>query len=104
MALQSLNFSVMNPHAPQTENLLKEAEQTITTLEQMTSADPSDVCTLRGFLYMVRIVQNPAQNGQRYYLDVMQNFEKALKLNPDNQLAKQLQQKFLEGMKQQTEK
>ena len=104
MALQSLNFSVMNPHAPQTENLLKEAEQTITTLEQTTSADPSDVCTLRGFLYMVRIVQNPAQNGQRYYLDVMQNFEKALKLNPDNQLAKQLQQKFFEGMKQQTEK
>lgn len=34
-------------------------------------------------------------NGQRYYLDVMQNYEKALKLNPENQLAKQLQQKFL---------
>ena len=102
MALQSLNVSVMNPHAPQTENFLKEAEQTITTLEQMTSADPSDVCTLRGFLYMVRIVQNPAQNGQRYYIDVMQNYEKALKLNPDNQLAQQLQQNFLEGMKQAT--
>ena len=62
----------------------------------------SDICTLRGFLYMVRIVQNPAQNGQRYYIDVMQNYEKALKLNPENQLALQLQQKFLEGMKQQT--
>lgn len=41
--------------------------------------------------------------GQRYYIDVMENFEKALKLNPDNQLAKQLQQKFYEGMKQQTD-
>ncbi len=51
---------------------------------------------------MVRIVQNPAQNGQRYYIDVMQNYEIALKLNPDNQLARQLQQKFFEGMKQQT--
>jgi 5S rRNA maturation endonuclease (ribonuclease M5) len=51
---------------------------------------------------MVRIVQDPDQNGQRFYIDVMQNFEKALKLNPDNQLAKQLQQKFFEGMKQQT--
>ncbi|MBP5426236.1 MAG: hypothetical protein J6Y33_09250 [Prevotella sp.] len=102
MALQSLNFSVMNPQAQQTENLLKEAEQTIATLEQMKTADPSDVCTLRGFLYMVRIVQNPAQNGQRYYIDVMQNYEKALRLNPDNQLARQLQQKFIEGMKQQT--
>ena len=99
MALQSLNFSVMNPHAEQTENLLADAEQTINQLEQK-DANQSDICTLRGFLYMVRIVQDPAQNGQRYYMNVMQNFEKALKLNPDNQLAKQLQQKFMEGMKQ----
>ena len=103
MALQSLNFSVMNPQAPQTENLLAEAEQTIGKLEQMKASDQSDICTLRGFLYMVRIVQNPAQNGQRYYLDVMQNYEKALKLNPENQLARDLQQKFFEGMRQQTE-
>ena len=102
MALQSLNYSVMNPQAPQTENLLAEAEQAITTLEQMKNASQSDVCTLRGFLLMARIVQNPRQNGQRDYLDVMQNYEKALKLNPDNQLAKQLLQKFIEGMKQQT--
>ena len=102
MALQSLYFSVMNPHAPQTDNLLAEAEQTIMKMDLMKNADPSDVCTLRGFLYMVRIVQNPAQNGQRYYLDVMENYEKALKLNPDNQLAQQLQQQFLEGMRQQT--
>ena len=100
MALQSLNFSVMNPQAPQTENLLAETEQTIAKLEQMKNSDQSDICTLRGFLYMVRIVQNPAQNGQRYYIDVMQNYEKALKLNPDNQLAKDLQQKFYEGMRQ----
>ena len=30
----------------------------------------------------------------------MQNYEKALRINPDNQFAKQLQQKFVEGMKQ----
>lgn len=98
MALQSLSFSVANPQAEQTENLLKEAELTIDRMEQMKGADLSDVCTLRGFLYMVRIVQNPVQNGQRYYMDVMQNYEKALKINPDNQLAQQLQQKFFEGM------
>ena len=100
IALQSLSFSVANPQAEQTENLLKDAEQTIDKMEQMKGADLSDVCTLRGFLYMVRIVQNPAQNGQRYYMNVMQNYEKALKINPNNQLAQQLQHKFLEGMKQ----
>ncbi len=102
MALHSLYFSVMNPHAEQTERLLAEAGQTITQMETMKNADQSDLCTLRGFLYMVRIVQDPAQNGQRYYIDVMQNFEKALKLNPDNQLASQLQEKFFEGMQQAT--
>ena len=100
IALQSLNFSVLNPRAEQAENILGEAEQAILQMEKMKNADQSDLCTLRGFLYMVRIVQDPAKNGQRYYLDVMQNYEKALKLNPDNQLARQLQQKFFEGMKQ----
>ena len=103
MALQSLNFAVTNPHAEQTENVLAEAVEAISKLEKMKAADPSDVCTLKGFLSMVRIVQNPAQNGQRYYLDVLQNYEKALNLNPDNILAKALQEKFMEGMKQATQ-
>lgn len=102
MAVQSLHFSVMNPHAPQTENLLVETEQTIEKMEQMQNADQSDICTLRGFLYMVRIVQDPARNGRRYYIDVLQNYENALRLNPNNQLAKDLQQKFYEGMNKQT--
>ncbi len=102
LALQSLNFAVMNPSAPQTGNILVQAEETINKMEKMKGADQSDLCTLRGFYYMVRIVQNPAQNGQRYYLTVMENYEKALRLNPNNTLAQNLQQKFLEGMKQYT--
>ena len=102
LALQSLNFAILNPYASQTENILAQAELTISQLEKMKGADLSDICTLKGFLLMVHIVQNPAQNGQRYYIDVMQNYEKALKLNPNNALAKQLQEKFLEGMKQAT--
>ena len=102
MALQSLNYAVMNPHAEQTERVMAEAGEVIAQMEKMSNADQSDLCTLRGFLYMVRIVQDPANNGQRYYINVMENFEKALKLNPENQLASQLQQKFFEGMRQAT--
>ena len=102
LALASLNFAITNPHAAQAEPMLAQAEQTINQLAQMKNADQSDLCTIRGFFYMVRIVQNPAQNGQRYYIDVMQNYEKALKLNPNNHLAQTLQAKFLEGMKQAT--
>jgi len=101
IALQSLNFAVTNPHAEQTEGLISEAEQAIAQLEEIKEADHSDLCTLKGFLYMVRIVQDPAKNGQRYYLDVMNYYEKALKLNPDNALASQLQEKFFEGMRAQ---
>lgn len=100
IALQSLVYAVSNPKAESTSNLMAEAEQTINQLGEMKQMDQSDLFTLRGFLDMVRIAQNPAQNGQRYYLSVMENFDKALKINPDNALAQQLQQKFQEGMKQ----
>ena len=103
IALQSLNYAVMNPHADQTETLMAEAEERIKQvqeLKEVNKVNESNLCTLKGFLYMVRIVQDPAQNGRKYYLDVMENYEKALKLNPDNELAKQLQQKFQEGMRQ----
>lgn len=33
LALQSLNYAVMNPHAPQTENVLAQAEETISKME-----------------------------------------------------------------------
>ena len=102
LALASLNFAITNPQAAQTENMLAQAEQTISEMAQMKDADQSDLHTLRGFLLMVRIVQNPAQNGRKYYLDVLQAYEKALKLNPHNKLAQELQSKFVEGMKQAT--
>ena len=97
-ALQSLYYAVQFPHAGQTESLLADVEQSIGKIGQMPNNDASDLCTLKGFLYMVRIVQNPAQNAARYYRDVLENYDKALKLNPDNQVAKDLQQKFMDGM------
>ena len=100
IALQSLVYAVSNPKAESTNNLVTETEQIINKLGDMKQMDQSDLFTLRGFLDMARIVQNPAQNGQRYYLSVMENFDKALKINPENALAQQLQQKFQEGMKQ----
>lgn len=100
IALQSLNYAVMNPHDDRTESLVAEAEEKINQMLDLKEVNESNLCTLKGFLYMVRIVQDPAQNGRKYYLDVMENYEKALKLNPDNELAKQLQQKFQEGMSQ----
>lgn len=102
MVLVSLNYAVQNPQDAHVDDLLKEAEENIEKMKLVKGVAQSDIYTLTGFLYMVRIVQNPAQNGQRYYLEVMEDFEKALKLNPNNELAKVLQQKFFEGMRQAT--
>ncbi|MBR4688574.1 MAG: hypothetical protein IKP01_09680, partial [Bacteroidales bacterium] len=81
IALQSLNYAVMNPHDDRTESLVAEAEEKINQMLDLKEVNESNLCTLKGFLYMVRIVQDPAQNGRKYYLDVMENYEKALKLN-----------------------
>ena len=97
-ALECLNFSVLNPHAEQTEAMLEDAGRRIKELEARKDMDQSDLNTLKGFLYMVRIVQDPAQNGARYYMDVIKYYDKALKINPDNELAKGLQQQFFDGM------
>ena len=97
-ALESLNFSVLNPHAEQTDAVMEGAGQLIQDLEKNPAMDQSDLNTLKGFFYMVRIVQDPAQNGARYYMDVIKYYDKALKINPDNELAKGLQQQFFDGM------
>lgn len=100
MAQQSLFFALSAPTAKGAETLIAESLNTINKLESMPGMDKSDLHTLRGMYYMALIVQNPAQNGPRYYISVMEHYEKALKLNPDNKLAQQMQAKFMEGMKQ----
>lgn len=42
----------------------------------------------------------PQQNGPRYYRQALDSFDEALKLNPDNDMAKELQEKFRLGMEQ----
>lgn len=97
--LSILNYAVTYPQDKQTAALLEKAEKLIEKLDGMKKADRSDVATLKGFRFICLIVQNPQQNGIRYYKDVISNLGDALRLNPDNQLAKLLKAKFDEGMK-----
>ena len=98
IALLSLNYSISNPKAEEVEAVMGDAEKYIRILDENPAADKSDVLTLKGFYYLVRIVQDPAVNGRKYYMEVSQNLDKALKLNPENKLAQVLRQKFYEGM------
>lgn len=97
--LMCLNYAIMFPQDPQTDALLGKANTLIEKMGKMKKADKSNYATLKGFYYTCLIMQNPAQNGIRYYQNVISYLDEALKLNPYNELAKMLKEKFDEGMK-----
>ena len=66
------------------EVLLKEALLTIESLKQNKSANLSEVYTLEGYYYLAIIAQNPAQNGQIYYKEVISAYSKAIAYNGEN--------------------
>ncbi|MFA9372485.1 MAG: hypothetical protein ACERIH_12310 [Labilibaculum antarcticum] len=66
------------------ESLLKEALQKIESLKQNKSANLSEVYTLEGYYYLSLIAQNPAQNGQIYYKEVITAYSKAIAYNGAN--------------------
>ena len=98
LATQSITYALIAPTAPQSEALLASSKQMIDVMEVLPQTDKSDLNTLQGMYLMALIVQNPTQNGQRYFMQVMQHYKKALKLNPNNMLAQQMQAEFYKGM------
>jgi tetratricopeptide (TPR) repeat protein len=63
--------------------LLEDAKTTLEKLETFAGADLSEVHTLWGYYYMALIAQDGA-NGQKYFMQVINRYEKAISLNPDN--------------------
>lgn len=93
-------YAVKNPQGEKTAQTLKDADQVVTALTPMvkTPDDQSTLHTLQAFSGICRIVQNPAVNGPRYYMEVFNHIDTALKLNPDNQMAKMLKEQMQQGM------
>lgn len=93
-------YAVRNPQGEKTAQTLKDADQTVTALKPLvkTNADQSALHTLQAFSSICRIVQNPMVNGPRYYMEVFNHLDTALKLNPDNEMAKMLKQQMQQGM------
>lgn len=115
MMLAALVFTLLTAHAQQQSSMLQQQQPSlaqqyideaqriigkIEALKPQRAADRSDLATLRGFYYTAVIVTDPLQNGPRYYRQALGNFDEALKLNPDNKMARMLQQRFMQGMQQ----
>ena len=76
-------FFYANEHYPQYEHIwLSTRRDTVENVRQL-GYRAYWTYSLKGFYYLVRIVQDPAVNGRKYYMEVSQNFDKALKLNPE---------------------
>ena len=98
-----LGYVCTHPQDSKAQQYVDEAQRIIGKIEALKSqkaADRSDLATLRGFYYTALIVMSPQQNGPRYYRQALDNFDEALRLNPANDMAKQLQEQFRQGMRQ----
>lgn len=65
-------------------DLLQEVSEKLTALKSNAQANASEVATLEGYYYYAMIAQDPAVNGQKYYREVMNGYEKAIRLDPSN--------------------
>ena len=77
IAFLDLKVSFATPIEKQ-ESLLKEALQKIKSLKQNKSANLSEIYTLEGYYYLALVAQNPSQNGQIYYKEIISCYSKAI--------------------------
>lgn len=102
--LFALQYAVRFPHDNHSSSFLEAAKTGIEALRTKPAADQSEVLTLNGFYYTALIVQNPAQNGQKYYIDAITNYKSAIDANPTNPRPRLLLYIFFENMSKATGK
>lgn len=72
------------------EELLNDAMIHIDMLKNNNKSDKSEISTIEGYYYYALIASNPKKNGQIYYKNVLEAYQKALKYNPENPRAQLL--------------
>ena len=100
-AVLLLGYVCTNPQDSRSQQYVDEAQRIIGKIEALKPqkvSDRSDLATLHGFYYTALIVMNPQQNGPRYYRQALDHLDEALKLNPENMMARMLSERFKEGM------
>lgn len=102
--LFALQYAVRFPHDNHSSSFLEAAKTGIEALRTKPAADQSEVLTLNGFYYTALIVQNPAQNGQKYYMDAIASYKSAISANPANPRPRLLLYIFFENMSKATGK
>lgn len=102
--LFALQYAVRFPNDSHSSSFLEAAKTGIEALRTKPAADQSEVLTLNGFYYTALIVQNPAVNGQKYYMDAIASYKSAIGTNPANPRPRLLLYIFFENMSKATGK
>ncbi len=79
-----IRLSFFTQDATKKELLLKEAKQTLEKLKAKDNTIESEILTLEGYYYYALIAQNPQQNGQLYYKNVIGAYQKAKAIDKNN--------------------
>lgn len=103
-ALSALQYAVRFPNDRHSSSFLEAAKTGIEALRTKPAANQSEVLTLNGFYYTALIVQNPAVNGQKYYMDTIASYKSAIGTNPANPRPRLLLYIFFENMSKATGK
>ncbi len=64
--------------------LLDEAKETLVILKTKENTIESEILTLKGYYYYALIAENPEENGQLYYKDVIGSYQRAIAIDKTN--------------------
>lgn len=103
LAYTDIQLSFMSSDPKEKMQYIDEAQTCLEKLQKMKVQDPKDrseISTLKGYWYYAQMAMNPAVNGPRYSGAIINCYQEALKLNPNNPRAIFLNASFQENMAQ----
>jgi hypothetical protein len=84
LAYVDVQLSFRVPDKNEKSQYLSEAETYLNTLSELKETDKSEIYTLKGLRLYALIASDPQTNGPKYSGEIINDYETALGINPDN--------------------
>ena len=84
LAYVNVQLSFRVPDKNEKSKYLSEAETSLNTLSALKETDKSEIYTLKGFRLYALIASDPQTNGPKYSGEIINDYETALGINPNN--------------------
>jgi len=84
LAYVDVQLSFRVPDKSEKSQYLSEAETYLNTISELKDTDKSEIYTLKGLRLYALIASDPQTNGPKYSGEIINDYETALGINPDN--------------------